>query len=112
MSAPATVAGAVALRIDTEMTIAAAAGLRETLVDAVAAIDADGAPLRLDLSAVHDFDSSGVQLLLATRRSLAAQGSALHLVAPTTAVRDALLLFGLQSLLVDPAEPARSACPA
>jgi anti-anti-sigma factor len=95
-----------ALRIDTEMTIAAAATLRETLADAVAALPADGTPLRLDLSAVHDFDSSGVQLLLATRRSLAGRGSALALVAPTSAVRDALQLFGLDALLAEAADAA------
>ena len=94
------------LRIDTEMTIAAAAGLRETLVDAVAALPEGSAGLRLDLSAVHDFDSSGVQLLLATRRSLAERGAALQLVAETTAVRDALQLFGLAALLAPAARAA------
>ncbi len=81
----------------------AGAALRETLVDAVTALPADCTALRLDLSAVHDFDSSGVQLLLATRRSLAARGSALQLVAPTAAVHDALRLFGLGTLLAAPA---------
>jgi anti-anti-sigma factor len=94
------------LRLDTEMTIAAAAGQRETLVDAVAALPAGAASLQLDLSAVHDFDSSGVQLLLATRRSLAERGAALQIVAATTAVRDALQLFGLAALLAPPAEVA------
>lgn len=104
MSASLNVDAGAALRIDTEMTIVAAAGLRETLVDAVSALPAGAAALRLDLSAVHDFDSSGVQLLLATRRSLAGRGSALQLVAPTTAVRDALQLFGLDALLAAPAD--------
>ena len=95
------------LRIDAEMTIAAAAGLRETLVDAVTALPEGSAVLQLDLSAVHDFDSSGVQLLLATRRSLADRGAALHVVAAAAAVRDALKLFGLAALLAPaPQQPA------
>lgn len=95
-----------ALRIDTEMGIAAAAGLRETLVDAVTALPPGSAALQLDLSAVHDFDSSGVQLLLATRRSLAERGATLQVVAAGPAVRDALQLFGLAALLAPGTEPA------
>ena len=92
-----------ALHPGPEMTIAHAAALREVLADAVTAAPAD---LALDLTAVHEFDSSGVQLLLATRRSLAERGHALHVVAASTAVRDALSLFGLQSLLDAPASAA------
>jgi anti-anti-sigma factor len=103
MTTPAPAGAHAALRIDAEMTIAAAAGLRETLVDAVAALPADATALRLDLSAVHDFDSSGVQLLLSARRSLAARGAALQVVAAADAVRDALQLFGLGALLATPA---------
>jgi anti-anti-sigma factor len=94
------------LRLDTEMTIAAAAGQRETLVDAVATLPAGAASLQLDLSAVHDFDSSGVQLLLAARRSLAERGATLQVVATASAVRDALQLFGLSALLAPMAEAA------
>ena len=104
MSTHATAGGDAALRIDSEMTIAAAAALRETLVDAVAALPANATALQLDLSAVHDFDSSGVQLLLSARRSLAARGTALQVVHATAAVRDALHLFGLAALLDAPAD--------
>ena len=89
-----------ALRLGAEMTIAHAATHRETLVDAVAASPAD---LQLDLAGVQEFDSSGVQLLLSARRSLAARGHALHIVAASTPVHDALLLFGLADLLAPPA---------
>lgn len=104
MTTPAPAGGDAALRIGTEMTIAAAAALRETLVDAVAALPADAPALRLDLSAVHDFDSSGVQLLLSARRSLAARGAALQVAHATAPVRDALHLFGLAALLDMPAD--------
>jgi anti-sigma B factor antagonist len=84
------------LRLGAEMTIAQAAQHRETLVDAMAAASGD---LLLDLSAVGDFDSSGVQLLLSVRRSLAERGHALRIVAASPAVCDALALFGLGRLL-------------
>ena len=85
-----------ALTLGPELTIAYAAELRETLLGATAAAAGD---LRLDLSGVSDFDSSGVQLLLSTRLSLQAQGHALRLVASSAAVRDALHTFGLADLL-------------
>lgn len=94
------------LRIGSDMTITAAAGLREHLVDAVAGLPAGSTCLRLDLSAVHEFDSSGVQLLLAARRSLAERGASLQVVAAANAVRDALQLFGLTTLLAPVADPA------
>ena len=86
----------VGLILGPELTIAYAAELRETLLAATAAAAGD---LRLDLSGVSDFDSSGVQLLLSTRLSLQAQGHALRLVAASAAVRDALQTFGLADLL-------------
>jgi hypothetical protein len=42
-----------------------------------------------------------VQLLLATRRSLAERGDALRVVAASATVLDALAHFGLQALLRD-----------
>jgi anti-anti-sigma factor len=54
---------------------------------------------RLDLSLVTEFDSSGIQLLLALRASLHAQGQTLTLVQPSAVVRQALSVFGLQDAL-------------
>lgn len=79
-----------------DMTIACAAAHRESLVDALCTTDGD---LHLDLSAVSDFDSSGVQLLLATRHMLRERGAALCVSAASPAVHDALVLFGLDDLL-------------
>ena len=86
-----------------ELTIAYAAAAYETLCAAVAAAPGD---LELDLSGVTDFDSSAVQLLLATRRSLLQRGHALRLVTASGAVRDALATFGLSPLWPELAEAA------
>jgi anti-anti-sigma factor len=86
------------LSLGPEMTIPFAAAVREQLVEA---LHREG-PLTLDLAGVSDFDSSGVQLLLATRYSLLARGDALHVHAPSAAVREALAVFGLDATL-DPA---------
>lgn len=96
---PAEATGGTPLRLGAEMTIAHAATHRETLVDAVAAAPAD---LQLDLGGVHEFDSSGVQLLLSARRSLSERGHALQIVAASTPVHDALVLFGLADMLAAP----------
>jgi anti-anti-sigma factor len=84
------------LALGPDMTIAQAATWHEALAQALAGSAGD---LSLDLAEVTDFDSSGVQLLLATRRSLAERGDALRIVAAGAAVRDALATFGLQDLL-------------
>jgi anti-anti-sigma factor len=85
-----------ALVLGPELTIAHAAGWHAELA---AALAASPGTLALDLGGVTDFDSAGVQLLLATRRSLDDRGDALHIVAASTAVSEALAIFGLQGLL-------------
>jgi anti-anti-sigma factor len=85
-----------ALVLGPEMTIAHAATWYAALA---AALQEAPATLALDLSGVTDFDSSGVQLLLATRRSLVERGDALHIVAASPPVSEALATFGLQALL-------------
>ena len=78
-----------------ELTIALAAGHRETLLQA---IESGGGDFALDLGGVTDFDSSGVQLLIALRHSLIARGRALRLVGASEAVADALQVFGIDAL--------------
>jgi anti-anti-sigma factor len=95
---PDTPAGPVVL--GPELIIATAATCHAELIEKLPAPAGD---LQLDLSSVTDFDSAGVQLLLSTRRSLAERGDALHIVAASAAVRDALTLFGLQELMDEPA---------
>jgi anti-anti-sigma factor len=89
----------LALVLGPEMTIAHAGGCHAALAEALLSAPA---ALALDLGGVTDFDSSGVQLLLATQRSLAERGDALHLVAASPAVVDALTIFGLRDLLGAP----------
>ncbi|MBL8327458.1 MAG: STAS domain-containing protein [Rubrivivax sp.] len=86
-------ATAAAWALGPEVTIAQAAENHSQLL---AALPALAAYPRLELSAVTDFDSSGVQLLLALRSSLAEKGQTLHLVSPSAAVLDALGTFGLR----------------
>ena len=83
------------LALGPELTIAYAAEAHATLTQA---LQAAPGPLMLDLSAVAEFDSAGVQLLLATQRSLAARGQALKLSRPSDVVQDALRVFGLTPL--------------
>lgn len=87
-----------AIALGNEVTIAQAAAQRETLLAELAK-----APrvLRLDLGAVNEFDSAGIQLLLAARHSLAQAGARLQIMAASPAVRRSLELFGLAALLED-----------
>jgi anti-sigma B factor antagonist len=84
------------LTLGPEMSIAHATAWHEALAQALS--DGTG-DLSLDLAQVTDFDSSGVQLLLAAKRSLADRGDALHIAAASATVRDALGTFGLLDLL-------------
>jgi anti-sigma B factor antagonist len=83
---------AAAWAMGPEMTIAQSADNHSQLMAALPAIIAYP---RLELSTVTDFDSSGIQLLVALRASLAEKGQTLHLVAPSDVVLDALKVFGL-----------------
>ena len=84
------------LALGPELTIAQAAACRDTLVDALCSSDGS---LALDLSAVTDIDSAGVQLLLATRRSVCERGATFTLQQVSPAVADALAVFGLDGQL-------------
>lgn len=88
------------LALGPEMTVAHAAALRDRLLEAIG----DGrSALTLDLSGVTDFDSAGVQLLLAARRTMTDRGGELRLGATAASVRDALRLFGLEPQFAAPA---------
>lgn len=88
-----------------DLTIARAAELRERLLARLA----EAPPvLALDLGEVADFDSAGIQLLLAARRTQAQAGARLVVIKASAPVRDAVQLFGLDSLLElpHPLQPA------
>jgi len=70
------------LAIDGELSIYRAAELRESLQSALAVGDG----LELDLSAVSEMDSAGVQLLMAAKKTALMNGQQLRLVAHSPAV--------------------------
>jgi anti-anti-sigma regulatory factor len=64
------------LRMPAEVTIATAAGLKTTLLDALAS----GLRCRLDLSAVEEFDLAGLELLLSAHKSAVRAGIGLEVL--------------------------------
>jgi anti-anti-sigma factor len=79
------------MRVEGEMTIYRAAELKPALLDAVRAHEAPA----LDLSAVTEFDSAGLQLLLMARQEAARLGRQLAVTAASPAVRDVCALLGM-----------------
>jgi len=86
------------LRIEGELTIYRAAELKNTLLAAVAEHDT----LDIDLSAVTEFDTAGVQLLLVAKRAAAARQHTLRLVGHSAPVIDVFELLDLSSHFGDP----------
>lgn len=97
---------AMALTAGAELTIVHASAQHAEWLAATASLDADGGAdggvLSLDLSAVSEIDSAGLQLLLALRASLAERGRALRLQSPNAMVLEALRTLGLQALFMSP----------
>lgn len=92
MSDAAAVADQV-LRVEGEMSIYRAVELKEQMFGRGPALPA------IDLSAVTELDTAGVQLLLLAQREARAHGSELSLTAPSEAVREVLTLLGLGELV-------------
>jgi anti-anti-sigma factor len=86
-----------ALHIEGEMTIYRALELRQTLLDAVAAQP----KVELDLSAVTEIDTAGLQLLMLAKRAAQAAQRELRLVGHSPAVLDVLQLFDLAAFFGD-----------
>jgi anti-sigma B factor antagonist len=86
------------LSIDGEMTIYRAAELRESLSAALAA----GGDLELNLSAVNEMDSAGVQLLMAAKKTARDSQRELHLVGHSPAVLEVFETLDLAALFGDP----------
>jgi len=87
------------LRLDGALTIVTSQLHRQRLLDA-----AHGAQdeLLLDLSGVDAFDTAGVQLLLATRKTMAARAGRLGVPTASGVVIEVLAIFGLEALLRRP----------
>ena len=91
---------AVTLRIDGELTIYRAAELCEALKGALAGAPDRGA-LEVDLSAVTEMDSAGVQLLMAARKSARAAGRELRLANASRAVAEVFAILRLDAHFAD-----------
>ena len=87
----------VSLALGPELTIAQAAEQHQRLLEAVQGLGTGA--LRLDLSAVSDFDSAAIQLLLSTQRSLHDKAGELQLHQPSAVVLAALRCYGLDASL-------------
>lgn len=95
----ASASGSVPPAVETltgELTVAEAAGARDRLLRIVEA--ADGA-VELDLSGVTEFDTAGLQLLLATKAQAGGRGLACRLSAVSEPVQDVLALCRLDTNL-------------
>jgi len=77
--------------IEGELTIYRAAELKPVLLEAVRAHDAPA----LDLSAVTEFDSAGLQLLLMARQETQRLGKPLQVAGASPAVREVFALLGM-----------------
>ena len=75
--------------IDGELTIYRAAELRDTLKTVLASVP-DGHELEVDLSAVTEMDSAGVQLLMAVKKTARASGRDLRITRRSPAVEEVL----------------------
>lgn len=90
---------ATRIALDGELTIYRAAELRQTLLGVL-----EGQPdgLDIDLAAVTEIDSAGVQLLMAAKRAAQAAGHPLSLSNHSEAVVDVLELLNLAAFFGDP----------
>jgi anti-anti-sigma factor len=102
--------GRCAMALGGELTIYAAAELKDSLVGAIG----ECAEMEIDLSAVSDIDTAGLQVLVLAKRHAAASNRALHLVGHSRPVMELLELYDLAGLFGDPVvipaqEPGRNA---
>lgn len=78
-----------AVRVQGEMTIYRASEVAQTLFTAIRAHEGD---VNLDLSAVTEFDTAGLQLVLMARRLAESNGHRLDVVQPSECVAEVLTL--------------------
>ncbi len=84
--------GLCKLAIDEDMTIYAIEGLKLALTDEIELCD----KLELDLSAVEEIDSAGIQLLLALRRELMLKKKELKLTSVSSVVNNLMESYELK----------------
>lgn len=88
----------LSLHAEGDMTIYHAAELKPVLLAALEESD----KIELDLSAVTELDTSGVQLLMLIKREAVAAGKALKLCGHSAAVLEVFELLGLGGWFGDP----------
>ena len=91
------------LTIEGELTIRNGAALREQLRTALAEND----EVELNMAAVSEFDSAGLQLLIAAKKSAVAAGKTLRFTDSSRPMVDVLDLYGLLDELMGPRDGAR-----
>jgi anti-sigma B factor antagonist len=87
--------GCVTVRVSGEIDLHTAPTLRDA---ALTALHQHGPILRLDLSDVPFMDSTGLEVLLATRRRAELEGGSLTLLGPSSAVRRVIEVTGLDKV--------------
>jgi anti-anti-sigma factor len=92
------IAGASVMHIEGDMTIYQAADLKARLESLLR----QSGPLEIDLSAVTEIDTTGVQLLMLAKRCAGAAQKELHLARHSQPVLDAFELLDLAGWFGDP----------
>lgn len=86
---------ALPLRLEGELTIFRAAELKPVLLG-------DAPPTQVDLSAVSEIDTAGVQLLMVAKQAAQAQGRSLALINHSAAVIEVFELLNVTAFFGDP----------
>lgn len=101
--------GSVTVRLVGEIDMATAPKIRDA---ALCAMRQHAPTIHLDLSGVTFMDSTGLEVLLATRRHAELEGGQLHLVDPTRSVLRVLEITGVDRLFhISQAQPASAPGP-
>ena len=90
---------AATLALDGELSIYRAAELKPVVLQALAKADAG---LEIDLSAVTEFDTAGLQLLMLAKQQAAALQRELHLVGHSPPVLEVFELLNVAAFFGDP----------
>ncbi|MES2207988.1 MAG: STAS domain-containing protein [Pseudomonadota bacterium] len=88
----------IVLKMESELTIYQAEALKKTLL---AALDQPEI-IEIDLSAVCEIDTAGIQLLLLAKKTAMAQKKEIHFVAHSSAVLEVFELLDLATYFGDP----------
>ncbi|MDO9600555.1 MAG: STAS domain-containing protein [Azoarcus sp.] len=86
------------IAIAEDMTIYNAAVHKQQLIEALGAHD----ELEIDLSAVAEVDTAGIQLMILVKREARRLGKQIHIVAHSQAVREVLDFYNLAAEFGDP----------